>query len=186
MRITPFLSLGEKRGQDKFPVCAAARWRSNGGMNETVYTPLRDLGLLVLRVGLGCAFIAHGWPKVAGGPEVWTGVGNMAGTPAPAAFGLVAGLVELLGGVLLILGLFLRVAALFLAAQMAVALFRVHLPAGHPYNIWSHPLEDGVVFVGLILTGAGRYSLDAALARRRRRVAYVVRTVETDRPVAGG
>ena len=31
----------------------------------------RDLGLLVMRVGLGLSFMAHGWPKLVGGPETW-------------------------------------------------------------------------------------------------------------------
>ena len=55
----------------------------------------RDMGLLILRVGIGAMFMCHGYPKIAGGPEVWTKVGgalsalgvNFGHTP----MGLVAG-----------------------------------------------------------------------------------------------
>jgi hypothetical protein len=43
---------------------------------------------------------------------------------------------------------------------MAVALFAYHLPHGDPFGIWSHPLEDGIVFLSLLLIGPGAYSID--------------------------
>ena len=35
-----------------------------------------DAGLLVIRIGIGCMFLKHGWPKVSGGPEVWESIGG--------------------------------------------------------------------------------------------------------------
>ena len=53
-----------------------------------------DLGLLVLRIGLGVMFMVHGFPKLAGGPEAWAGLGGVMGKVgvhfAPAAWGLLA------------------------------------------------------------------------------------------------
>src|SRR5688572_16662609 len=83
--------------------------------------------LLVLRVVVGAAFILHGWPKVndvAGFAEK-TGV--------PWILGAAAAYSELVGGVLLILGLLTPVASGLLAVVMLVALFKVHLPAGHTF-----------------------------------------------------
>jgi putative oxidoreductase len=49
----------------------------------------RDLGLLAMRIGLGASFMAHGYPKLAGGPAVWEKVGGAMGllaVPGPPAF----------------------------------------------------------------------------------------------------
>lgn len=123
-------------------------------------TKYRDVGLFILRVGLGIAFIFHGWPKLSGGPKVWEMIGNAAGTPAPVVMGFIAGLIEFGGGLLLALGLFFRPAATLLFLQMLVALFRVHLAHHDPFNTYSHPLEDSIVFFSLILIGPGKYSVD--------------------------
>jgi putative oxidoreductase len=123
-------------------------------------TKYRDAGLLIVRVGLGVAFIFHGWPRLSGGPKMWVGIGHAAGMPAPVVMGFIAGLIELGGGLLLALGLFFRPAAVLLLLQMLVALFRVHLPHGDPFNTYSHALEDAIVFFSLIVIGPGKYSID--------------------------
>ncbi len=123
----------------------------------------KDWGLLFLRVGLGVAFLFHGVPKLLGGPEKWAGLGGAAMAPlgisfAPAAWGLMAALSESVGGLLLILGFFFRPACLLLAATMAVAL-NMHVSKGDPFNVYSHAMEDGIVFLALILIGPGRFVL---------------------------
>lgn len=121
----------------------------------------RDAGLLILRVGVGLSFLAHGWPKLAGGPERWAALGEKVGFEvAPAFFGLFAGLGEFGGGTLLILGLFFRPAALALCLIMAAA-FYSHVSAGDGFSRFSHALELAFVFFGLACIGPGRYSLDA-------------------------
>lgn len=120
----------------------------------------REGGLLLLRVGLGVVMILHGLPKFAGGPALWAGLGQSVGVPfAPAFFGFLAATIEVVGGLLLTLGLFFRLATLLLALQMIAAL-TFHLRRGDPYGIYSHPLALLIVFVVLFIIGPGRYSLE--------------------------
>lgn len=124
-------------------------------------TRFRDLGLLLLRIGLGASFIWHGHGKLFGGADMWATVGGMANiTFFPAVFGFIAGCVEFFGGIFLLVGLLFRPVCLLLAIDMAVALFMHHLPHGDPFGIWSHPMEDGIVFLSLLLIGPGAYSID--------------------------
>ena len=68
----------------------------------------RNVGLLIIRVGLGVSFVLHGYPKLAGGPELWGKLGGAMGTLGidfvPTLWGLVAALTEFGGGILVIFG----------------------------------------------------------------------------------
>lgn len=132
------------------------------------YPVNRDLGLLLLRVGIGVSMLAlHGWGKISGGPEVWERVGgNMSHlgiTAFPVVWGFLAAFSEFVGSILLILGLFFRPAALLLAFTMLVASLRhLSLPEGQPGSGWmgaSHALELMTVYLALFLTGAGKLAL---------------------------
>lgn len=126
-----------------------------------------NFGLLVLRLGIGAAFIVHGLPKLQAGPEGWAKTGhavsNLGIDFGYQAFGLMAGLAEAGGGLLLILGLFTRLACIPMLITMIVATASA-LSHGEGFGGAAHPLEDGVVFLALLITGAGRYSLDHKLA----------------------
>ena len=122
-----------------------------------------SLGLLILRIGVGLAFVVHGYPKIFGGPEKWTGVGQMALTPfgidyAHTFFGLMAALSEFGGGLCVALGILFRPACVLMAVTMAMAT-NMHLNHGDDFGKYSHALELFFVFVGLTLTGAGDYSM---------------------------
>ena len=124
---------------------------------------LIDLGLLVLRVGIGIVFIFHGYPKLMGGVETWTQIGSamsMIGINfTPAFWGFMAAFAEAVGGVLIIFGLMHRPIALMLVFTMIVALL-MHVTAGDLFGIYSNALKALIVFVALLITGPGKYSID--------------------------
>jgi putative oxidoreductase len=126
----------------------------------------RDLGLLLLRVGIGGMFMVHGWPKLAGGAASWAKLGKaMAHVGiefAPTFFGLMASLSEFFGGLLLALGLLFRPAAGLMLATMAVAT-TMHLQQGDGIGGASHAIEAAIVFASLLLIGPGKHSLAGKL-----------------------
>ena len=128
----------------------------------------RDIGLLLVRLVIGFAMaILHGYDKVSGGPEFWTQIGgamsNFGITFLPVFWGFMAAFSEFFASILLALGILFRPAAALLACTMLVAVV-VHLkmPAGAENAGWSgasHALELLSVYVGLFLTGPGKYAL---------------------------
>jgi putative oxidoreductase len=125
----------------------------------------RDAGLLVLRIGLGIAFIIHGLPKLTGGPKVWKGVGsamsNLGIDQFPEVWGFLAAVTEGIGGVLLVLGAFYRPTCLLLTFTMIVATCQLTLGSKDPeYRLYSHPMKMAIVFFGLAFIGPGKFSVD--------------------------
>ena len=128
-----------------------------------------DLGLTVLRVITGTIFVAHGAQKlfVYGLAGVAGGFAQM-GIPFPTVVGPLVGLVELFGGLALIAGLLTRLAGAGLAINMLGAFLLVHLPAGFFLpNGYEFVMMLAASAITLTLTGAGRYSIDALIGRRR-------------------
>ena len=130
---------------------------------------LVNVGLLVLRVGIGIIFVFHGLPKLMGGVETWTQLGStmsvMGITFAPAFWGFMAAATEVGGGLFIIFGLLHRLVALMLIFTMVVALL-VHVSAGDPFAVYSNALKALVVFVAFAISGPGVYSLDYKFFRR--------------------
>ena len=128
----------------------------------------RDTGLLVLRVLIGLSFLAHGLPKLMAGPELWIKLGKsmqFVGLTAYALFwGLMSALTESVGGFLLLIGFCFRPACLFLVINMAVATtMHFHTTPGDLFEKWqiaSHAIELGAVFLSLLLIGPGKFSVD--------------------------
>ena len=128
---------------------------------------------LPLRMVLAAIFVAHGAQKVLG---VWEGPGfsKFISASAPYAFMRpswlwmgAAALSELIGGVLLFLGLLTRVGAFFLACTMAVAVVGVHWPAFFASNKGiEYPLALLAMSLALLISGGGIASIDLALAGR--------------------
>jgi len=133
-----------------------------------VLSPITSIGLLLVRVVMGAAFLFHGWPKIQH-PFDWMGPdANM-----PGVLQFLAALSEFVGGIALILGFLTRVAALGLTVTMAVAAGMVHIPAGHPFvaGAAGGPSWElaGIYFacaVLFLLAGPGRWSVDACLFGR--------------------
>lgn len=123
-----------------------------------------DFGLLVMRLGIGFSFVfLHGLPKLMGGPDRWTILGrsmNYLGIYfLPEVWGLIAALVEFIGGLLLISGFFTRTGAFFMACVMIVATV-YHISNGDAIGVVTHPIELGIFLMGITITGPGRISLD--------------------------
>ena len=126
----------------------------------------RHTGLLVLRIGIGLMFIVHGAPKLFGGAEKWTQIGMAMASIGieflPAFWGFVAAISEFFGGICLILGIVFRPACILLTITMLVAAVS-HLSRGDGLSVASHAIELGIVFLSLIVIGAGKYSVDEQL-----------------------
>ncbi len=132
----------------------------------------RDGGLLFLRVGLGSMFIAHGAPKLFGGPDLWAQLGTAAQSVGmyffPTFWGFMAATAEFFGGILLILGLFFREACIFLLITMFIASAK-HIAQGDGFRVASHAIELGIVFLALIFIGGGAYSIDEKILASKKR-----------------
>lgn len=139
-----------------------------------------DLGLLALRVGLGLSMaVTHGLGMV---PPSEGFVGNVAdlGFFQADLFAWLAGLAQLVGGTLIAVGLLSRPAAAVLAVTMGVAFFLAH--AGDPFGLRELSFVYGVVALGFVLTGPGRFSLDHLLTPRSVRLGP---EAEQARPLRG-
>jgi len=123
---------------------------------------LQPLGLLVLRASLGIIFFSHGYPKLAHSGAGMQGFFVQHGLPG--YFVYVAGVLEVFGGILLVLGLFTRGAALLLALEMGVAIWKVHSAGGiYVVHDYEFPLALLAGSLALATVGAGLVSLDHPL-----------------------
>jgi putative oxidoreductase len=113
-----------------------------------------------LRIMTGLLFLSHGLTKLIHWPATEY---FPAGQPLPTLM-LVAGILEVVGGVLFTLGLFTRLTAFILAGMMAVAYFMAHMPSSF------FPIQNGgeaavlycFIFLYYAATGAGPFSVDAS------------------------
>jgi putative oxidoreductase len=119
------------------------------------------LALSVMRIVFAATFFAHGTQKILGFPA-----SNM----NPSAFSLpwIAGVLELVGGGLLILGLFTRPVAFVLSGLMAFAYFLAHAPKGFfpALNGGDAAILFCFGFLYLVFAGPGSFSLDAFRSQR--------------------
>ena len=125
-----------------------------------------DLAMTIIRVIVGITFFVHGWQKVfTFGFEGTGGFFGSLGIPAAGFFAIVVSLLELLGGIALILGIGTRIAGLLLAVDMIVALFVVHLANGFfvSENGYELVLILGAASLAFAITGASSISLDSRL-----------------------
>src|SRR5260221_8952657 len=140
----------------------------------------RSLGILLLRVGVGLAFVLiYGWEKISAGPELWGKIGSSMGNVginfAPEFWGFMSAFAEFGCGILLILGLFIRPAAALMAFNMLIAL-TYHFSKLDPWTTIAYPLQMFIVFASLIFIGSGKFSLDYYLSRKSK---YSVKSDDT-------
>jgi putative oxidoreductase len=124
---------------------------------ESKLSPWAPRLLSVLRIMAALAFMAHGTNKLFGFPDT--------GSEGPALLSLlgVAGVLEVVGGIFLVLGLFTRPTAFVMSGFMAVAYFLAHAP--HSFfpmlNSGEPSLLFSFIFLYVAAAGAGPWSLDA-------------------------
>ncbi len=124
----------------------------------------RNTGLLIIRIGLGIMMMMHGFPKLSGGVETWIKIGGtmkLIGIDFfPLGWGFMAAATEAIGGLFLLLGLFFRPVTILLIFTMIMASLVHLLDPKEGVMDASHAIELGVVFLGLVFLGPGRYSID--------------------------
>lgn len=153
---------------------------------------LRDLALsplpvpagwyaLPLRLIIGFGFLQHGWAKLARGPENFIGILHAIGVPFADLAGWATILVELVGGLMVLFGAFLPLAAAPMLAVLLVAIVTVHLPNGFSSiklqsfdaagaHFGQPGYETDLLYaaglIALCFAGAGTWSIDGVLKRR--------------------
>lgn len=142
-------------------------------MLESIFAPFSDWGLLILRLGMGIIFLAHGRPKLPGGPmggpAGFGGFLKQMGVPLPTFLAWVVVLLETVGAVLLILGLGTRLLAVLFAVEMLVAILvakRGFMKVGFMAQQTTGWEFDFALLAGalaLLFTGAGSLALDPIL-----------------------
>jgi putative oxidoreductase len=148
--------------------------------NETLW---RQWAPLPLRLVIGYGFLVHGWAKLSRGPAGFAKLLEQIGAPLPEATAWVSTLIEILGGLAILTGAFVAAVSVPLIVMMLVAMFTVHLRYGFSAINTIALTADGprfgppgyevnLLYIGgllaLILGGAGLFSIDRLLARRKR------------------
>jgi putative oxidoreductase len=139
-------------------------------MPDTAPHGIAGAAKAALRIAAGVAFWSHGAQKMLG----WFGgTGPDGGTVELMSRYGIAGVIELVGGFLLIVGLFTRPVTLIASGEMAVAYFWMHWARSGEVWWWDNRGETVLLYSFIWLffaaAGAGPASVDAWLARRRRR-----------------
>ena len=129
---------------------------------------LEPVALLLLRAALGLIFLTHGYPKLTGasgpGQQFFLQHGM------PGWFFYLAGVLEVFGGGLLVVGLFTRPAALLLSIEMGVAIWKVHLAKGYlAVHEYEFPLALSAACLALASVGPGFIAVDQLVFGRKSR-----------------
>jgi putative oxidoreductase len=126
---------------------------------------LAEFAPLIVRIVAGIIMAAHGFQKLQAGPGNFGGFLAQLGVPLPTLMGYVVTLVELLGGILLIVGLFSRLAALLLTIDLVAAIVLVKVNVGliaPPQQGAGAELDLALIagFLVILFAGPGSVSLD--------------------------
>ena len=131
---------------------------------------MMNLGLLIIRLVVGLTFAGHGTQKLFGwfggyGPKGTGGWMESIGIKPGVLMAVLAGLSELIGGLLFAAGLLTPVGAALIVVTMLMAIVKVHGPNGYwvTSNGYEFNLALIAVAIGVALIGAGTYSLDSLL-----------------------
>jgi putative oxidoreductase len=135
-----------------------------------------------LRLIVGYGFMAHGFAKLARGPDAFPVILQALGVPAPHLMGWLTILVEIFGGLAVLLGALVPLASIPMAAVLLVAIVTVHLPYGFSSIKLQAVTAAGAQFgppgfetdllylaclAALVSGGSGPLSIEGLLAKRR-------------------
>ena len=141
---------------------------------------------LPLRLIVGYGFLAHGYAKFSRGPETFAVVLHTIGVPMPSLLAWLTTLVEMIGGFAVLVGAFVTIVSLPMAAVLLTALFTIHLPYGFFSVKFVEVTQSGTKFgpvgyeivllylaslAALVLGGAGPLSIDGWRTKGRLRAA---------------
>src|SRR6516162_196567 len=139
--------------------------------------------LIPVRLIVGFGFLEHGFAKLARGPDAFANILQAMGVPGPHFMAWATILVEILGGLAVILGAFVKLASLPMAAVLLVAMFTVHLPYGFSSIKLQAVTAAGAQFgppgyevdllylaclAALVLGGPGPLAIDGLIGKRRK------------------
>jgi putative oxidoreductase len=132
--------------------------------------------VLLIRLLVGAVFVSEGIQKFLFPADLGVGRFTKIGLPSPEVLAPFVGVVEIVGGLLLLLGLLTRLAALALLVDMLVAIATTKLPILLKEGVWKMAHEartDWSMLLGalfLLLVGAGAWSLDVLLTKAGARI----------------
>ena len=145
-------------------------------------SPIARWAPVPLRLIVGYGFMEHGFAKLARGPDAFAIILHAIGVPAPHFMGWLTILVEIFGGLAVLLGALLPLASIPMAAVLLVAIFTVHLPYGFSSIKLLAVTAAGAQFgppgfetdllylaclAALVLGGSGPLAIDGLLATLR-------------------
>jgi putative oxidoreductase len=135
------------------------------------YVPVNlDLALLVLRLALAAVLLYHGLPKIMNfGATV--GAFQSMNLPAPSVTAGFAVIAEVIGGILILIGIAVDIAALLVIIEMLGAIALVHWANGFDFTKggWEHPFTVLSMALALALAGPGRHTIKRAYQGPERR-----------------
>jgi putative oxidoreductase len=128
-----------------------------------IYENLTQYGPFPIRIIAGIAFILHGLPKLSNLPGTEDFFANMVGLPA--ALALPVGLLEVIGGIAILVGFLTRIASILFIIEMIGSTIVAKLPKGFVGG-YELDLLLIAISISLILTGPGRLSIEWNVLRR--------------------
>lgn len=129
-------------------------------MNDQNLEKYHDVALLLLRIGVGVIFIVAGWGKLTGIEGTQGFFGNL-GIPLPGLMAWVVAIIEFFGGLMVLIGAYIRIPTLLMAIIMIVALLTTKL--GGEFSAARVDLLLMLMSSSLFILGSGKYSIDAML-----------------------
>lgn len=143
--------------------------------------PMARWSSIPLRLIVGYGFMQHGFAKLSRGPDAFASILQGMGVPAPHLMAWLTILIELLGGLAVLLGAFVTIVSVPMMAVLLVAMFKVHLPYGFSSIRLLAVTATGAKFgpvgyevillyvaclAALVIGGSGPFAIDGVIRKR--------------------